>query len=69
MTKNDVINQIAREILHLETLQTRKMDSLDFKEQAVWSIAEALAAAYDAGRASVQPPQRKPRNSSPRPRP
>ena len=68
MNKNDVINKIAREILDLETLETRKMDSLDFKEQAVWSIAEALSAAYEAGRAS-QPPQRKPRKSSPRPRP
>ena len=50
MTKNDVIKKIAREILHLETLETRKMDSLDFQEQAVWSIAEALSAAYEAGR-------------------
>ena len=69
MTKNEVIKKIAREILHLETLETRKMDSLDFQEQAVWSIAEALSAAYEAGRASAQPPQRKPRKSSPRPRP
>jgi len=50
MNKNDVINKIAREILDLETLETRRMDGLDFKEQAVWSIAEALSAAYDAGR-------------------
>ena len=50
MNKNDVINKIAREILDLETLETRRMDGLDFKEQAVWSIAEALNAAYEAGR-------------------
>ena len=50
MNKNDVLNKIAREILDLETLETRRMDSLDFKEQAVWSIAEALNAAYEAGR-------------------
>ena len=52
MNKNDVINKIAREILDLETLETRKMDGLDFKEQAVWSIAEALSAAYEAGRSA-----------------
>lgn len=50
MTKQQTIERIAREILDLETLETRRMDSLDFKEQAVWSIAKALDAAYEAGR-------------------
>lgn len=50
MTKQQTIQNIAREMLDLDTLQTRKMDSLDFKEQAVWSIAKALDAAYEAGR-------------------
>ncbi len=41
--------RIARDQLDLETLETRKMDSLDFKEQAVWSIKQALLDAYAAG--------------------
>ncbi|MEM7577503.1 MAG: hypothetical protein AAF328_08515 [Planctomycetota bacterium] len=41
--------RIAREVLGLETLEERKMDSLDFKEQAVWNIKRALLDAYAAG--------------------
>lgn len=47
-----VLLEIAREVLGLETLETRKMDSLDFHENAVWSIKEALEKAYEAGRKS-----------------
>ena len=43
------IDRIARDILGLETLETRKWDSLDFHDLAVWSIKEALEAAYVAG--------------------
>jgi hypothetical protein len=43
------IDRIARDILGLETLETRKWDSLDFHDLAVWSIKEALEAAYAAG--------------------
>ena len=43
------IEKIAKEHLHLETLDTRKSDSLDFKEQSVWGIKAALEAAYKAG--------------------
>lgn len=49
MTPDKTINRIARDILGLETLETRKRDSLDFHDHAVWSIKEALEAAYDAG--------------------
>lgn len=50
-TKNALktAERIAHEQLHLDTLETRKMDSLDFKEQAVWSIKQALLDAYAAG--------------------
>ena len=50
-TKNALrtADRIAREVLDLETLESRKMDSLDFKEQAVWSIKQALLDAYAAG--------------------
>ncbi|MFY2006987.1 DUF6900 domain-containing protein [Achromobacter xylosoxidans] len=40
--------RIAREHLFLETLETRK-SGLDFREQAVWCIRDALQAAYLAG--------------------
>ena len=48
--KKATIEKIARKILGLETLETRKSDSLDFHDVAVWSIHEALEAAYNAGR-------------------
>lgn len=44
-----VLTDIARKHLQLTTLVTRNMDSLDFKEQAVWGIKNALLAAYEAG--------------------
>jgi len=49
-TRDNVLNDIARETLGLETLETRKSDSLDFHDLAVWSIKEALQRAYEAGR-------------------
>ena len=46
---NAAIEKIAREILDLETLETRNMDSLDFHDLAVWEIRKALEAAFIAG--------------------
>jgi hypothetical protein len=43
------IDQIAKDVLGIETLETRNSDSLDFHDLAVWKIREALAAAYAAG--------------------
>lgn len=34
----------------LETLEERKLDSLDFYETAVWNLQKALHAAYELGR-------------------
>jgi hypothetical protein len=50
MTKQETIQQIAREQMGIETLARRNRDSLDFRDVAVWSIEKALDAAYDAGR-------------------
>lgn len=44
-----ILEDIARDYLNLETLQTRNSDSLDFKEQSVWAIKQALLEAFDAG--------------------
>jgi len=46
------IETIAKQVLGLDTLETRKSDSLDFSEQAVWTLREALEAAYAAGLAA-----------------
>lgn len=51
---NDKLLEIAQTILNLETLKTRNSDHLDFKEQAVWNIKEALEQAYKAGQESVK---------------
>ena len=50
----EVVARIAKEILGLETLETRNSDSLDFTEQAVWTLKAALEAAYAAGLASAK---------------
>ena len=60
MTQRDTtLAEIAARHLHLETLETRNGDSLDFHDVAVWSIKAALEAAYEAGRQSREPRQRK----------
>lgn len=41
--------EIARKELNLETLETRRSDSLDFHDTAVWCVRAALEAAYRAG--------------------
>lgn len=53
--RDNAINRIARETLGLETLEARRMDSLDFHEHAVWSIKDALERAYEAGRRAAPP--------------
>jgi hypothetical protein len=45
---NEVIQRLARR-LGFVTLETRRSDSLDFHDVAVWQIKEALEAAYEAG--------------------
>ena len=54
--RDTTISRIAREALGLPTLETRRMDSLDFHDLAVWNIREALERAYEVGRQSVPPP-------------
>lgn len=52
MTKeqNDqLLTEIAKKHLSLETLETRRSDSLDFHDIAVWAIKDALQEAYAAG--------------------
>jgi len=44
-----MLNAIAREVLGLETLETRNAGHLDFHVLGVWQILEALRLAYSAG--------------------
>lgn len=45
---------IAREHLHIPTLETRRSDSLDFHNVAVWQVEAALKAAVEAGSHSAR---------------
>lgn len=55
-TRKAALERIAKEKLGLETLETRRSDSLDFSDQAVWTLEAALAAAYEAGRQAAAEP-------------
>lgn len=46
---DEIILEIAKKHLGLETLESRGSDRLDFKESSVWSIKKALEEAFDAG--------------------
>jgi uncharacterized protein YqhQ len=48
-TKDDVIAEIAKRHLLIDTLETRNNDSEDFYEVAIWCIKAALQEAYEAG--------------------
>lgn len=52
-SNDQVFANIAKQYLHIDTLETQKSDELDFHDLAVWSIKSALQAAYDAGKKSV----------------
>lgn len=49
IAKHNVSEEI-RKLLHLETLETRNRDSLDFHDTAVWNIKKAIDMAFEAGR-------------------
>ncbi len=44
-----ILTLIAQKYLGIETLETRRSDSLDFHDTAVWCIKDALEAAFRAG--------------------
>jgi hypothetical protein len=53
-TVDELLAAIAKATLHIDTLETRKSDSLDFHDVAVWSVKAALEAAYRAGLAAKE---------------
>lgn len=46
---DQLLEQIAKEELGIDTLEEQKSDSLDFHEVSVWSLKSALERAYKAG--------------------
>ncbi|MHA1127339.1 MAG: DUF6900 domain-containing protein [Alphaproteobacteria bacterium] len=56
-TKTDteaVLLEIARNHFFIETFNTQNIDWLDFHEVSVWSIRQALEAAFAAGQAAAK---------------
>jgi len=47
------ISEIAHSILKIETLETSYKDDKDFHEFSIWTIKEALEAAYEVGQLST----------------
>lgn len=52
-TVEKLLVAISKEQFRIDTLETRKSDSLDFHDVAVWSVKAALEAAYRAGLAAA----------------
>jgi hypothetical protein len=48
-----ILADIAREHLLIPTLESRRSDSLDFYNVAIWQVQAALQAAFDAGARST----------------
>ena len=46
------LTSIARRVLQIPTLESRKSDGLDFHDVAVWELLKALRLAYRAGESS-----------------
>lgn len=46
---DQLLTDIAKKHLNIETLETRNSDGLDFHDVAVWSLKDALQEAYEAG--------------------
>lgn len=56
MDKNLILERIARETLGIPTLRTQKADGLDFHDLPVWTLADALEEAFNAGMMAAQAP-------------
>ncbi|HZU37070.1 MAG TPA: hypothetical protein VFA18_14210 [Gemmataceae bacterium] len=48
-TNKTILAEIAKKHLSIDVLDSRQSDRLDFHDLAVWSIEQALAAAFQAG--------------------
>ena len=48
--RDALLLDIAQRQFHLETLETRNRDRLDFHDVGVWALRAALEEAFEAGR-------------------
>jgi hypothetical protein len=62
MTQEQLFQAIAQKHLFIETLDTRRSDSLDFHEVSVWGVEAALKEAFEAGKRAAR--QRKPKQAA-----
>jgi hypothetical protein len=49
-----LLASITNQQLHIETLETRNSDSLDFHDVSVWGLRTALLYAFEAGRQAAR---------------
>ena len=54
MSRDEILEQIAKKHLGLQTLETRGRDHLDFSEHSVFSLKKALEEAYNSGKGGVR---------------
>lgn len=47
---DQLLSEIAKKRMNIETLETRNSDSLDFHDISVWSLKDALQEAYNSGK-------------------
>ena len=52
--KEALLMEIAAKHFHIDTLEIRNSDGLDFHDVSVWSIRAALEAAFAAGQAATR---------------
>lgn len=50
----ELLGDIAKQHLGIETLEPRNRDSIDFHDVSVWGVQAALTAAYLAGKNSAK---------------
>ena len=48
-SRDRILARIAKDVLHIATLKTRKGGDLDFYEVAVWQVRRALELAFAVG--------------------
>ncbi len=52
--QEQLLEQITKQHLLIDTLETQSSDRLDFHDVSVWGVKAALEAAYEAGLKAAQ---------------
>ena len=59
-SRNRILSRIAKDVLQIATLKTRKGGDLDFYEVAVWQVRRALELAFMVGQCNPSKAKRVP---------